>query len=168
MMELYHTREAMEAYKWYVSVYCDWILNLHLPFWWILTTMTVYATYKRLLSFTSTPANISSQNSVTYTSDATNFDGCPGSLEMLQLCWSWWLWHALLMLQPSPSSDLEVPPAVNYPVTRKQVNSQFTLAYYMDCQPFSLTRWYSGIPMTCPRVHWYCDNLIWRLFIHYR
>ena len=65
-------------------------------------------------------------NSVTNTYNATNADA----------------------LYPTPSSDSEVLPVVNYQATWKRANSQLILRYYVDRQPFSVSRWQSGVPMT--------------------
>jgi len=66
-------------------------------------------------------------NSVTNTYNATNSDA----------------------LHPTTSSDPEVLPAMNkYQATKKCANSSLILRYYVDRQPFSLSRWQPGVPMT--------------------
>jgi len=115
--------EAHLRWEW---GYCDRILDVHLPF----------------------QANTISANSVTGTYDATNADARLADLQRLQLCWARWLSEARRMLHPTPNTDSEVLPVVNYQVTWKRANSQLILRYYVDRQPFSLSRWQSGVPMT--------------------
>jgi len=71
-------------------------------------------------------ANTIAANSITNTYAATNSDA----------------------LHPTPNGDSEHPPVVNhYQATRKRPNSQLFLRYYVNRQPFSLSRWQSGVPM---------------------
>jgi len=72
-------------------------------------------------------------NLVTDTYDATNADCWRPYLPRLQLCWARWLSEALRTLHPTPDSNSEVLPVVNYQVTWKRANFQLILRYYIDC-----------------------------------